>query len=169
MTTLQESNIGDDAHWIAIAPSRICFVLTLVAALVALAVLIALATAGNSWLSREILWALIVVLAIAIAWQMVRMVRRSPTRAVAIYLLPRDSEDRTQNNVLGIRLRLADATEQTGYVAEGGFVTPLFTTVAYRLDRDPVWRRRWPRVLPLWRDALDRDQFRRVRVRLKWH
>ena len=58
--------------------------------------------------------------------------------------------------------------EKTGTVLRVGFVSTWFTTLRYRLPDDPRWRRCWPHIIPLWADSLDKEEFRKVRVALRW-
>jgi len=65
-------------------------------------------------------------------------------------------------------LRLRNGRELEAALLHGAVVTPWFTTLKYRLPADAPWRRYWPRVVPVWFDAIDAEAFRRLRVALRW-
>ncbi len=167
MPTPQPSS--DDARWIAIRISRLGVALTTLLAITALVMLLVVGFADNTWLPRPLTWALLAACVCGIAFELARTLRPPPTAIVALYLLELDADDPTHSPVLGIRVRCADASEVQGTVMANAFVTPWFASIPYRERTDPRWRAWWPRVVPLWRDALDADAFREIRVRLRWH
>lgn len=133
----------------------------------AVVLLVIAAAAENTLLSPLATWLLGAALAAGLAWEWRRRHFTSP-RVVALYLVDVDAPVRGDPPLLGVRLRFADAREDDGVVIAPAFVTPWLSTIRYRLNGDARWRRWWPHVLPLWRDALERDAFRRIRIQLKW-
>lgn len=57
--------------------------------------------------------------------------------------------------------------ETTAQVLPQTYVSVYFTSVAYRRDADPAWRRYLPRILAVWPDAVDAEAYRQVRVLLR--
>ena len=55
-----------------------------------------------------------------------------------------------------------------GMVHRGSVVTPWFVSILYRQDNDHWWRWAWPHVISVWPDSMPSDDFRRLRVLLKW-
>lgn len=113
---------------------------------------------------------------LATGWE-VRLVLLGGANAVrAFYLVEldagatggNDSEAATRATKLGIRLQCNNAAIQQGEVSDGAFVMPWFAAVPYRLPGDGRIRKFWPRTLPLWRDSMNAEDFRAVRVRLRW-
>jgi hypothetical protein len=168
MSTLQDLHSSPDARWVTLAPSSFQFGLTMAIASAAIVLLALVAMAENTWMPPAVTWLLSAGLAMGAAWELVQQRHSPPQRVIALYLLDIDAAVRGEPPVLGVRLRFADAREAEGVVMTPAFVMPWFTTIRYRLPGDARWRRWWPRVLPLWRDALDRDAFRAIRVKLKW-
>jgi hypothetical protein len=171
MRTAQPSS--DDARWIAIKRSRLHLVLMSTLALLAAAMMFIVAASDDTWLPRPLAWVLLAACVGGAALEFRRALRPSPRTVVSLYLLELDADDPTHAPVLGIRVRHADTSEEQGTVAANAFVTPWFASIPYRLRAEAGWRRYWqrfwPRLVPLWRDALDADDFREIRVRLRWH
>jgi hypothetical protein len=168
MTTLQGPHSSPDARWVTLAASSFQFGLTIAIAATAIVLLAMVAIAENTWMPPAVTWLLCAALVIGAIWELVQQGRSGPERVIALYLLDIDAAVRGEPPVLGVRLRFADAREAEGVVTTPAFVTPWFATIRYRLPDDGRWRTWWPRLLPLWRDALDRDAFRAIRVKLKW-
>jgi hypothetical protein len=165
---LQSMNSTSDARWVVLAPSRMQRAATIVVALAALLVLVVVALTEDSLIPPLAASLLVLLLAVGLAWEWRGQSRFMPRRVVALYLVEIDAPVRGDPPRLGMRLRFADAREDDGVVLAPAFVTPWLSTIRYRLNGDARWRRWWPRVLPLWRDALPRDAFRQIRVQLKW-
>jgi hypothetical protein len=177
---MTEPTEHQDPRWIALNPSNTNLVLTLSAGLVACAAL---------WLIDIPEWAraLILLIAFVVLSIDVYMVRLKSRDAVgAFYLFERDVVVLADGDVaqsplkeLCVRIRyrntgntgklksLAEA-EVEGVVHKAPYVSTYFSTIPYRLPNDPAWRRYMPRIISLWADSLDREQFRQVRVQLKW-
>lgn len=155
---------NQDPRWLRLRPSRIHLALAVAGGTGAC--LIALLLPAPAWARMALLVALILLT--------VREVRRARLLGgqpvLAFYLIDAEPLAAAPNPGSGpaIRLRLATASEQEGIVLSGAYITPWFSSLPYCLADDPPWRRRWPRLLALWPDSLDADEFRRVRVRLKW-
>lgn len=164
-----------DPRWVNLRPSCLAIGITAVAAAAALAVI--LLTPLPIWLRGFFL--LFWVVASYIEFSAAALM---PKRAVVAFAL-RDADpmpemsDTTDSPgsplKLDLRLRgvktLAAAPEiHDATVLYGGVVTPWFTTLKYRLPDDAKWRRWWPRVVPVWSDAIDAEAFRKLRVALKW-
>lgn len=168
MRGLQGMNSTPDARWVTLAPSRLQWTLIAAIALAALILLVMVAVAENTLMPPFVALLLGAALAAGISWECLLRNRFAPQRVVALYLVEIDAPVRGDPPLLGVRLRFADQHEEDGVVIAPAFVTPWLSTIRYRLNGDARWRRFWPRVLPLWRDALERDAFRRIRVQLKW-
>jgi hypothetical protein len=168
MSTLQGPHSSPDARWVTLVPSSFQFGLTMAIAALAITLLALVAMAENKWMPPAVTGLLCAGLALGATWELVQQRRSPPQRVIALYLLDIDAAVRGEPPVPGVRLRFADEREAEGVVMTPAFVMPWFTTIRYRLPDDAPWRRWWPRVLPLWRDALDRDAFRAIRVKLKW-
>ncbi|MEP7154970.1 MAG: hypothetical protein ABI905_04310 [Betaproteobacteria bacterium] len=168
-----------DPRWILLRVSRINLAITLLGALLAFPLM--------WWLSMVPAWirfALLMVFAASMAWDLWLILLKGRHSVGAFYLFDLDrAGPRTAEGAraagsdapkLGIQIRFANAAkhllsaEREGVVLPKAFVSPYFTALRYRLPDDPAWRRYWPRVIPLWTDSLDADEFRRLRVMLKW-
>ena len=114
-----------------------------------------------------------------IAWALWRHGRRDQWSTDAFYFIELDPDiekmqiEKTASSAvkLGIRLKKGGANQidpQQGEVLTGAFVMPWFATVPYRLPGDGAQKKIWPRALPLWRDSMNAEDFRAVRVRLRW-
>ncbi len=178
-------NNSPDPRWIALRVSRINLGISLFGALLAFPVM---------WLISEMaLWVRVSLLTgfvVAMAWDLCLILLKGRYSVVAFYLLdidpassmgvspadagPANRKAAAKAPRLGIRLRFANrarvsgATEQDGVILPGAFVSPWFTAMRYRLVGDAAWRRWWPRVIPLWPDSLNAEDFRKTRVALKW-
>lgn len=178
MTELQApANISSDPRWIALRISRINLGISMIGGLLAFPIMFLIE--GMPPLLRL---CVLVLFALAMAWDLHLILLKGRHSVAAFYLFDRDVRDRAgkadspgkPDLKLGIRVRFArapltdsgDGTE--GEVLGGTFVSPWFTALRYRLPRDPSWRRYWPRIIPLWRDSIDAEEFRKVRVALKW-
>jgi hypothetical protein len=166
-------NKSDDPRWITLRISRINLGLNLVGALLAFPVMYLLdEVPGGLRLT------LAVGLALSLAWdlRLILLKARDSVGAFRVYDLdpPKDSVANADSPKLGIRVRFANAKsnaaapERDGVVLRKAFVSPWFTALRYRLPDDPAWRRWWPKVIALWPDSLDADEFRKIRVALKW-
>ena len=114
----------------------------------------------------------------AFAWDLRLIMLKSRQSVSAFYVFDVDSSAYanaldTQAAKLGIRVRysidgLIGVREAEGTVLSGAFVSPWFTAVRYALPDDPRWRKWWPHIIPIWPDSIAADQFRHLRVALKW-
>jgi hypothetical protein len=158
-----------DPRWLELRPSRIALGVTFLAAATALAV-IAL-TPLPPWLRVVflVLWVAISYLEFTSA----ALVSRRSVVAFALRDADRAIEAAGPRITVDLRLRgpkslSAPPKIPDAEVLEGGVVTPWFTAIKYRLPNDAYWRKFCPRVVPVWVDALDAEQFRKLRVALKW-
>ena len=165
--------------------SRINLAVSMVGALLAYPVMLLV-----EGMSPAIRIGLLVLFSIAMAWDLRLILLRGRQSVRAFYLFDRDpaliaaagitqapdggSGPSRGRPALSIRVRLARAPLAEGAegiegeVLGGSFVSPWFAAVRFRLPGDPPWRRWLPRIIPLWCDSIDADQFRRTRVLLKW-
>ena len=172
------ANTLADPRWVTIRPSNTNLILTSLLAMLAI---------GALWLVPLSLWLRIVLCCIALLILVVEVIQIRMLSRFAIgafYLQLRDSpivsDDSAAANSkrpsLGIRVRYANpqlrglkaADEADGAVCGSPYVSTYFSTITYILDSDPAWRRYMPRLLALWADGVEREQFRQVRVLLKW-
>ncbi|MBL8512828.1 MAG: hypothetical protein JNJ55_02470 [Betaproteobacteria bacterium] len=158
-----------DPRWVLLRPSRAALGITVLAAAAALAVIALTPLPFGLRVFFLIVW-------IAFSYLEFTSVALISRRSVVAFAL-RDADAPLEGQgpplMVDLRLRatksLTDAPEIHGaQVLHGGVVTPWFTALKYRLPDDPRWRRFWPRVVPVWFDALDADSFRKLRVALKW-
>jgi hypothetical protein len=164
MTELKKSPLSfDDPRWISIRASKIGIALTLVAGVISA---IIIATLPIAWWAIA---ALMMVVGALLALEISRLALLRPDSIVAFYLLTLDPENAAQKNNLGIRLRHRNGRNSEGRVRDGAFVMPWFMNIPYDNTEERNWLRKlWPRVLPLWRDAVTPDDARRTRVKLRW-
>ncbi len=166
-------NKSADPRWITLRVSRINLGLNLVGTLLAFPVMYYLNELPG-WLRL----ALVSALALSLAWD-VRLILLKAGDSVGAFRVfdldaPPNSVATADTPHLGIRIRYANpaknkaAPERDGVVLRKAFVSPWFTALRYRLPDDPAWRRWWPKVIALWADSLDADEFRKIRVALKW-
>jgi hypothetical protein len=172
-----------DPRWIIVKPSRIALAISLVGGV--LAMVVALFWLPTLALSVQL--ALALIAAITVVVHVRRALLRSPTSVLAFYLLELDApidavgklvdenagaeNEKAPRPLQGMRLRFRTTAEEEEILARvqaNGFVTPWFTAIPYCLDTDSVWRKWWPRLLPIWPDAIAADDFRKLRVQLKW-
>ena len=166
---------SQDPRWIVLRVSRINLGISLVGAVLAFPLM--------WWLSMVPAWIRLAVLAafvLSMAWDLWLILLKSRNSVGAFYLFDLDrkapASEGAQHGAprLGIHIRFANAAkhmllpERDGVVLDKAFVSPWFTALRYRLPDDPAWRRYWPHVIPLWQDALAADEFRKLRVMLKW-
>ena len=180
-----------DPQWVALKPSSTNLILTLASGVLAMASLWLIDI--PEWLRAVILLVALIVLVFDV--YLIRFKSRDAVNA--FYLFERDvavvpmqtfsppEGNQSAAKIIStsewaVRIRYAnpgkrkksinnDAIEVAeGVVTRTPYVSTYFTTIPYRLPNDPVWRRWFPHVLALWADSLDRDQFRQVRVKLKW-
>lgn len=175
MSEVQDpANASADPRWIVLRVSRINLGIMLAGALLAFPVML-LISEIPVWVRLTLLAALV----LSMLWDLQLVLLKGRHSVGAFYLLdldpPRDTKaSRLAASRLGIRIRFArpsahaNTGETEGIVLKGSFVTPWFTALRYRLPGDAAWRRVWPRVIPLWPDSLDENEFRRIRVALKW-
>ena len=174
-------NTTTDPRWIAVKPSTTNLMLTLASAVLA---------CGALWLIDIADWAraIILILALVVLTCDVYIVRFKSKEAIgAFYLFEREvpvpmlvpetpSDAMRVEKQLWVRIRYLNAAkrgaidnnEVDALVHRSPYVSTYFSTIPYQLPNDPKWRRWLPRVISLWADSLDRDDFRQVRVRLKW-
>jgi hypothetical protein len=154
----------DDPRWILIRASKISIALTLAAGLISAIIITALPIAW--WAIVALMFALLVMLALEIS----HLALWKTNSIVAFYVLDLDPDNEGRKNNLGIRLRHRNGRESEGRVRDGAFVMPWFMNILYD-DSVPTsrYRKQWPRVLALWRDAVSLDDARRTRVKLRWH
>ena len=171
-----------DPRWITLRVSRINLGITLLGSLLVLPLL---------WLINLPVWiriALLVALVISLIGDLRLILLKGRDSIGAFYLFDLDiastpavpdaqagkSMAGADLPRLGIRIRFAiaakhlDSAEREGIVLQRAFVSPWFTALRYRLPGEAAWRRWWPRVIPMWSDSLDSQEFRKVRVALKW-
>ena len=176
----------NDPRWIRLKPSRLQLAVMLAGASLAIAVLVMIPQLAT-WL-RGVLAAAI---CLQIIFEVVTPFFRH-TAVVAFYFTSldpgrdehdgrkkheekgddpqKDASDKVNPSAkLGIRLQLKNGAIQQGEVRDRAFVMPWFATVPYRFPNDGWFRKVWPRTLPLWRDRLEAESFRQVRVQLRWH
>jgi hypothetical protein len=157
----------NDPRWISIRASKIGIALTLVAGVISAIIITTLPIAW--WAIAALMMALGALLALEISglalWR--------PASIVAFYLVDLDPENAVSPTVksdLGIRLRHRNGRDSEGRVRDGAFVMPWFMNIPYDDEKQTSrYRKLWPRVLPLWRDAVTLDDARRTRVKLRWH
>jgi hypothetical protein len=170
-----------DHRWIQIKPSRLALVVSGLGASLAFAIVVFLLPndAVAIWAKVVLLFALG-----AAIWLHLRdALLLSSSAITAFYLLELDAKPsldadfgsgkNTKEETQGMRLSYVKPggtheIDATARLQTGAFVTPWFTAVPYSLENDRAWRKFWPRVLPIWRDGIEADAFRRVRVQLKW-
>ena len=178
MSEVQEhTNINADPRWITVRVSRINLAVTLIGALLAFPGLFLVP------LSAQVRIALLVAFVLAIAWDLYLIFLKSPDSARAFYLFDLDvpksaltpgkvEKSSSADPVLGVQMRVTGSSllgaEKSGVVLRAAFVSPWFTALRYRLPNDPAWRRYWPHVIPLWSDSIDKEEFRKIRVALRW-
>ena len=172
-TNESNENKSDDPRWIALRVSRINVGVIVVGALLALAMIYLLRE-----LSAWIRYLLLAGLLFSMAWDLRQTLLKARNSVVAFYLFdldaPADDTANADTPKLGMHIRFANAgsllaaPEREGVVLRKAFVSPWFTAMRYRLPDDPVWRRWWPKVIALWPDSLDVDEFRKIRVALNW-
>ena len=186
MPQLQAPAINSsDPRWIEVRVSRINLAVSMVGALLAYPIMLLV-----EGMSPAIRIGLLLLFSIAMAWDLHLILLKGRQSVRAFYLFDRDpgpmaaagavqtpagpSGPARGRPALSIRVRLARAplTEGAdgfeGDVLGGAFVSPWFAALRFRLPGDPPWRRWLPRIIPLWSDSIDADQFRRIRVLLKW-
>ena len=158
-----------DPRWVVLRTSRVALGITLAAAAAALAVTLLVPLPVWLRVGFVILWVAFSFIEFSSA---ALMTRRS---VVAFALHDADSAAEGNGPPLKVDLRLRGSKSlhaapeiHNAQVLHGGVVTPWFTTIKYRLPQDARWRRFWPRVVPVWFDAIDPDAFRKLRVALKW-
>lgn len=169
---------NQDPRWVTLKPSNTNLALTLASGVLA---------CGALWLIDIPDWgrAAILLVAFVVLSIDVYLVRLKSRDAIgAFYLFERDVLTTPTNadaapeikKELCVRIRYhnlakrksAQDGEIEGIVHKSPYVSTYFSTIPYRLPNDPAWRRFMPRMISLWADSLDREQFRQVRVQLKW-
>ena len=167
-----------DPRWVQLNPSRIQIALTLLGAALAIGILVLVDWPHSVPVYGR--WAIVGLAIMATSWEVTLVLLRGATSVRAFYWVELDadvagSNDRkaaapvpTPKTKLGIRLQCRNAAVQQGEVSDGAFVMPWFAAVPYRLPGDGRIRKLWPRILPLWRDSMNAEDFRAVRVRLRW-
>lgn len=115
-------------------------------------------TALGGWLTLPTPWFVDLLVAVALAGWARRQIRLHGSRASAHAVV----ELMLSSDAL-IVVRRRDGQLIAGHVRSGSFVHPAFTSIVWRPDRV-----RWSRSLPLVPDMLDIDDFRRVRVMLRY-
>lgn len=159
-----EIELGDP-RWIPLRPSRVHTVIVLLGLSLALGVLL--------WVPLTPGWRvalLVTVVGVGVV-QLLYIRHRHPNAIRAFYLFDADAVPMQPagGDVQALRLRYRRGDRVVEAVVVGRAVVSLrCATVPYRLADDPWWRRRFPRILTLWWDALDAEAFRHTRVRLRW-
>ncbi len=181
---MQVNNMPNDLdpRWITIKPSMVNLALTLAGGVIAAGVLLVIDM--PDWLRLSALVAIPLVL-VCESWL---ILQKSAATIVAFRLEPfaetpddlvlaHDDDGKATKSrekpALTIRLRTraqhaAGTGEAVGIVMKQSYVSHFFTSILYRLERDPAWRGWFPRALALWPDAVDKKLCREVRVLLKW-
>ncbi len=167
-----DENNSADPRWIVLRVSRINLGVILTGALLAFMMI---------WLLRQlpawIRYPMVIGLALSVAWDLYQTLQKARNSVAAFYLFDLDNPETGADPEaprLGIRVRyrnaasLLAAPEHEGAVLRNAFVSPWFTAMRYRLPGDPAWRRWWPRAISLWPDSINAEDFRKVRVALKW-
>jgi hypothetical protein len=176
---------SEDSRWIALRPSRLQRVAVLLMAIVGVTLAVMVMLSEHTWLPLAWRVALVVAPLVGFAWVVWRWF--TPANAVvAFQLVELDGVSRDDPKRAGIRVRRIDSQttssdlrEDEGVLVTPAFVTPWLTTIRFQADvRDrgtnSAWGmlRRWcmphAEVVAIWPDAIDPDDFRRVRVALKW-
>jgi hypothetical protein len=158
------SAVFDDPRWMLIRASKIGIALTLTAGLISAIIIV---TSPLAWWTIA---ALMAALGTLLVLEISRLTLRRPDSVIAFYLVTLDPENAAQKNNLGIRLRHRNGRNSEGRVRDGAFVMPWFMNIPYDDEKQASrYRKLWPRVLPLWRDAVTLDDARRTRVKLRWH
>ena len=126
---------------------------------VATAALLVMAAATlGAWLTLPTPWVVDGLFAVALGGWARHQIRlhgsRTSAQAIVELMLSSDA-------VIVVRRR--DGQLVAGHVRSGSFVHPAFTSIVWRPDRV-----RWSRSLPLVPDMLDVDDFRQVRVMLRY-
>lgn len=162
--------IENDPRWIEVRVSRINLALTVGGALLAFPVLFIVSM--HPWLRVGLL----VTFAAAAAWDIYLILLKSPYSIRAFHLFELGAHGATPESGqvprLGIRARVSGGNlsprEVEGVVLPKAVVSPWFTALRYRLPGDAAWRRWWPRAMPIWPDSIPAEDFRKIRVLLKW-
>ena len=168
----------EDPRWVLQKPSSANLIVTLCAGLAAMGALW-LIDLPAAWRGAVLLLVLVVL---ALDVYVIRLKSRGAVAAFYLYerdvVLPVGTDNpslaqTTATRELMIRIRHAHPGRhgqegEDGVVLKAPFVSTYFTTIPYRLPHDAPWRRWFPRVLAIWADSVDAEQFRQVRVRLKW-
>jgi hypothetical protein len=171
MTIVQEPEnaVNDDARWIPLRVSRINLLINVVGVVLACGLLLWVPL--PPWLRAAVAVAFLA----AFLWDLRLILLKGGQSVGAFYLYDIDAApDGEQAAKVGIRVRYAVASalvgkrEAEGTILKGAFVSPWFTAMRYALPQDAKWRKWWPHIIPLWKDSLEAESFRRVRVALKW-
>jgi hypothetical protein len=156
----------DDPRWISIRASKIGIALTLAAGVISAIIITTLPIAW--WTIVAMMMALSALLVLEIS----HLALLRPNSIVAFYLVNLDPENAATpaaKSNLGIRLRHRNGHDSEGRVRDGAFVMPWFMNIPYDDEKQTShYRKLWPRVLPLWRDAVTLDDARHTRVKLRW-
>lgn len=177
------SNESADIRWISLHPSNVNLALTVLAPVCAVALLFVVDL--PDWGRAIIATAVLLVTVIDVYF-----VRQRNGRAISALSLERGKVDAggdvapeaemasgkigesQQKLVLRLRYRfpsrVGGAAEVEATVLPRCYVSTYFTSISYLMPGDPAWRRWFPRVLTIWADGIDAEDFRRVRVLLKW-
>jgi hypothetical protein len=172
-----------DIRWISLRPSSVNLGLTLIAPLCAVGLLFVVDL--PDWGRALIATAVFLVTMIDVYF-----VRQRNARAISAFALDRrhveakagarqeaamaadEAGESQQKLVLRLRYRFpgraGGAPEVEATVLPRCYVSTYFSSISYLMPGDPAWRRWFPRVLPIWADGIDADDFRHVRVLLKW-
>lgn len=173
MQIVQESaNTVTDPRWIVLRISRVNIALN------SIGVLMAIGAVAFLPLPQWLRIAMSLIFLAAFAWDLRLILLKSRQSVSAFYVFDVDSSAHanvpdTQAAKLGIRVRysidgLIGVREAEGAILSGAFISPWFTAVRYSLADDPRWRKWWPHIIPIWPDCIAAEQFRRLRVALKW-
>jgi hypothetical protein len=177
------SSESTENRWISLRPSNVNLGLTLIAPVCPVALVFAVDL--PEWGRALIVTAVFFVTVIDLYF-----VRHRNARSISAFLLERrkvdtvgdtatldakatgNMEDSPQKLILRLRYRFPDRAgglaEVEAVVLPRCYVSTYFTSISYLMPGDPAWRRWFPRVLPIWADGIDAEDFRRVRVLLKW-
>jgi hypothetical protein len=159
-----------EIKWIELRQSVVQLSLTLAVGLIAAGVVFLIDV------SDDVRAILLLLLLVAVVADVVIARRLTPKAVAAFAFIEASVDDAATSEKPPLRVRFryvqrgtgSDVPEAEGVVLPKAYVSAYFTTFTYLLDGDAAWRRFFPRIVVIWADAINAEQFRAVRVRLKW-